>query len=138
MLYGTTIMQKFIEHCHMLCIHSGLISYIENIISFNRVTDIQYFIALEGDAVQPSYALVWGSRCKVFSGAILRHYAIYNVSERPVSLRVFTQGEWGRSLCKCFSRKDWRAAFGSGMTEERGPNPIKLPQNHFLTSPVQK
>ncbi|ROI74431.1 Stanniocalcin-1 [Anabarilius grahami] len=49
----------------------GLISYIEYIISFNRVTDIQYFIALEGDAVRPSYALIWGSRCKVFSGAIL-------------------------------------------------------------------
>lgn len=78
----------------MLCILSGLISYIEYMVSFNGVTDIQYFIALEGDARAvnlgqsdfPSHS---------------RHYAIYNVLERPISPRV--NGE--NLFCKCFLGK---------------------------------
>lgn len=111
-------MQKFIEHCHMLCIHSGLISYIEYIISFNRVTDIQYFIALEGDAVQPSYALIWGSRCKVFSGAILdtMQYTTFQkglfLSEclpRVNGEDLFVSASWGRTGGQRLAWEWWRS-----------------------------
>lgn len=99
MLYGTTIRQKFIEYCHMLCIHSGLISYIEYIVSFNGVTDIH------GRVVNASGSF-GGSRCKVFSGAILdtMQYTTFRkglyLSEclpRVNGEDLFVSASWGRT-----------------------------------------
>lgn len=107
MLYGTTIMQTLSKVYRALphAVYTFRVYelYRVYIVSFNRVIDIQYFIALS--LMRFTRAVNLGQSLLSVFRSHSRHYAICNVSERPISLRVFTQGEWGRSLCKCFLGK---------------------------------